>query len=206
MHPVLAHHVVSGRQHVPERRPTQDDLAGVRGDAVGQVGLAAGDQRDVAVAPARVVQHVGQQRPDDLRVGALVMRSRRCAVGSLKADTMVGVPRAFQPAVAGRRKSGDGCRRASERPVVMRGVAELALAHDDAAKEPVRGVLRGEGDAAEDLQRSMGDLARGARDIGLGDRGRLLGVGDVVVECGRGVQDGRPRAGVADVHVGHQVP
>ena len=58
----------------------------------------------------------------------------------------------------------------------MGGVAELALAHDDPAQEAVRGVLRREGDAAEDLQRSMGDLPRGARDIGLGNRRGLCGV------------------------------
>ena len=41
----------------------------------------------------------------------------------------------------------------------MGGVAELLLAHDDPAQEPVRGVLLGEGDASEDLQRAVGDLA-----------------------------------------------
>jgi hypothetical protein len=69
-HAVLAGHVVRGRQDVAERRPAQDDLTRVAGDPVGQVRLAAGDQRDVALAPARVVQRAGEQRADELRVGA----------------------------------------------------------------------------------------------------------------------------------------
>ena len=67
---VLAAHVVRGGKDVSERWPAQDELAGVAGDAVGQVRLAAGDQRDVAVQPAGVVQHIGEQRSDDLGVGA----------------------------------------------------------------------------------------------------------------------------------------
>ena len=69
-HAILAAHVVRGRQDVAERRATQDHLAGVAGDAIGQIGLPARDQRDVTVEPARVVEDVGQHRPDDLRVGA----------------------------------------------------------------------------------------------------------------------------------------
>jgi hypothetical protein len=42
------------------------------------------------------------------------------------------------------------------------GVSELLLADDDPAQEPVRGMLLGERDPAEDLHRAVGDLARRA--------------------------------------------
>ena len=42
-HPVLAGHVVRGRQHVTERRPAHDPPVLAVGDLVGEVGLAAGD-------------------------------------------------------------------------------------------------------------------------------------------------------------------
>jgi len=45
---------------------------------------------------------------------------------------------------------------------VVARVAELALAYDDAAQEAVCGVLGREADAAEDLERAVRDLARGA--------------------------------------------
>ena len=69
-HAMLAHHVVRGGEDVAERGPPQDHLAGVAGDSVGEVGLAAGDERDVALGPARVVQHAGEQRADDVGLGA----------------------------------------------------------------------------------------------------------------------------------------
>ena len=69
-HALLAHHVVGRREDVPERRAAQHDFAGIRAHAVREVGLAAGDQRDVAHAPALVVQRLGEQRPDDVRLGA----------------------------------------------------------------------------------------------------------------------------------------
>ena len=80
-----------------------------------------------------------------------------------------------------------------------------ALAHDDPAQEPVGRMLRGDGDAAEDLHRAVGDLAGGARDVGLGDRDRPRRLAGVLVERGRRVEDRRPRAGLAHVHVGEQV-
>ena len=67
---VLADHVVRGGQDVPERRAPEHHLAGVAGDPVREVGLAAGDQRDVALQPARVVQRLGEQRADDVGLGA----------------------------------------------------------------------------------------------------------------------------------------
>src|SRR3954453_14607181 len=97
--------------------------------------------------------------------------------------------------------SRGGRQRASELPFVMCGVAELALAHDDPTQEAVSGVLLREGNAAEDLQRSMGDLARRAGDIGLCDRRGLYGVRCVVVERGSGVQNRRPRARLSHVQV-----
>ena len=62
----------------------------------------------------------------------------------------------------------------AERALVVRGVPELLLADDDPPQEAVRLMLLGEGDAAEDLQRAVRDLARGAGDVGLRDRRRLL--------------------------------
>ena len=199
-HPVLADHVVRGRQDVAERRPAQDDLAGVGGDAVGEVRLAAGDQRDVALQPARVVQHVGEQRPDDLRVGA-----GRDALEALRRGVVEAAGRrrghaAYRSAtgVWDRRRSGRGRRgRRARGRAGARGAAaspNSLLAQDDAAQEAVRLVLLGEGDAAEHLQGAMGDLARAARDVGLGDRGRLLGVSELVVERRGGVEHGRPAA------------
>ena len=45
---VFAGHVVSGRQHVAERRATQDESsAGGVGDRVGEVRATAGDQREI---------------------------------------------------------------------------------------------------------------------------------------------------------------
>ena len=141
------------------------------------------------------------------------MRSRRWAVGSLKPGLIhplsspVSGPRPARPSRRSALPAAGRLRR--ERPpelaLVVGGVAELLLAHDDAAQEPVRRVLLGEGDAAEDLQRAVGDLARGARDVRLRDRGRLRGVVEVVVERGGRVQDGRPHARLADVHVGQDV-
>ena len=67
--PVLADHVMGRGKDVTERRTPQDDLAGVGGDPVRQVRLAAGDERHVAGEPAFVVQHLREQRPDDPWVG-----------------------------------------------------------------------------------------------------------------------------------------
>ena len=74
----------------------------------------------------------------------------------------------------------------------MGGVAELLLTHHDPAQEPVRGVLLGEGDAAEDLQRAVGDLAGAASDVRLGHHGRPGSLVQVVVEGGGHVEDRRP--------------
>ena len=127
---MLAHHVVGGRQDLAERGPPQDDLAGVARHPVGEVGLAAGDQRHVAVDPARVVQHADEQRRDDARLGA-------------GADRLQALRRWIVE--AGRHQvTGSGTaagERPPERPLVVGGVAELALAHDDPAQEPVGRVL-----------------------------------------------------------------
>ena len=88
---------------------------------------------------------------------------------------------------------------------MVRGVPELLLAHDDAPQEAVRLMLLGEGDAAEDLQRAVRDLARGAGHVGLRDRRGPLGVGQLVVERGGGVEHRRPGARAAHVHVGQDV-
>ena len=94
---------------------------------------------------------------------------------------------------------------ASERALVVRGVAELLLAHHDPPQEPVGGMLIGERDASEHLHRAVSDLARAARDVRLRDRGGLAGIAGALVERGRGVQDGRPSAGRPQVHVGEDV-
>ena len=200
---MLARHVVRGREDVPERRPAQDDLAGAGGDAVGEVGLAPGDEGDLARGPARVVQHGGEQWSDDLGLGA--RRDRLQALGG-------GI---VEPGRGGRRHGGvvladpsrglGGRERAPELALVVGGVAELLLAHDDAPQEPVRRMLGGQRDATEHLDGAVGHLARGAGDVGLGDRRRLRGVVGVLVERCRGVQDRRPGARLADVHVGEQV-
>ena len=49
---VLAAHVVGGRLHVAQRRPAHDPPRGAVGDLVGEVGLAAGDQRGRDRSPA----------------------------------------------------------------------------------------------------------------------------------------------------------
>ena len=87
----------------------------------------------------------------------------------------------------------------------MRRVAELLLADDDPAKEPVGGVLRRERDPAEYLHRAVRDLACSARHVGLGDRRGLGGfIGALIERRGR-VQHGRPSARGAHVHVGEDV-
>ncbi len=67
---ILPHHVVGGRKHVTQRRPAKHHLAGIRRDAVGEIGLPAGDQRDLTRAPALVVEDLREVRPDDVRLGA----------------------------------------------------------------------------------------------------------------------------------------
>ena len=67
---ILATHVVRGGKDVTERGTSQDDLTRVARDAVGQVRLAARDQRYVTAHPSRVIEDLGEHRPDDLRVGS----------------------------------------------------------------------------------------------------------------------------------------
>jgi hypothetical protein len=95
--------------------------------------------------------------------------------------------------------------RPPELALVMGAIAELLLTDDDSAQEPVRGVLLGEGDAAEDLHRAVGDLAGRAGDVRLRHRGRPPGLVEVVVEGGGRIEDGRPHARLAHVHVGQNV-
>ena len=142
----------------------------------------------------------------------VVTRSRRWAVGSLKP---FGLIHALSSPVSDRTGAAElavvpaAGRVRRERPpelaLVVGAVAELLLAHDDAAQEPVRGVLLREGDAAEDLQRAVCDLARRARDVGLRHRGRPPRLVEVVVERGGRVEDGRPHARLAHVHVRQDV-
>ena len=149
-----------------ERRAAQDHLAGVARDPVREVRLAAGDQRDVALGPARVVQRVGEQRTDDVGLGA----------GRDRLEALRG--RIVEPAAGDISSTGvpDGGagERAPERPLVVRRIAELPLAHDDPAQEPMGRMLRRHGDAAEHLHRAVGDLAGCARHVRLGDRSRPL--------------------------------
>ena len=68
--PIFAHHVVRSREDMTERRAPQHDLAGVRRDAVSQIGLPAGDQRDLARPPPLVVEDLGEVRADDVGLGS----------------------------------------------------------------------------------------------------------------------------------------
>src|SRR5207247_2365989 len=132
----------------------------------------------------------------------VAIRSRRWAVGSLNPIDVVGGMEVVLSSAGGRDHGGGRRARAplrrprAELALMVGRVAELLLAHDDATQVAVRGVLLGEGDPAEDLQGAVGDLAGGARHVGLRHGGRLGGLGQVVVESGGGIEDGRPGAGV----------
>ena len=69
----------------------------------------------------------------------------------------------------------------------------------------MRGMLRREGDSAEDLECTVRDVARRARSVRLRDRRGLERVRRVLVERRGSVEDARPRALHLDVHVGEQV-
>src|ERR671911_561876 len=68
---MLAAHVMGLREDVPQRRAAEHQLARPRGDDVGEIRFSAGDERDLTVAPALVMQAAGQPRADPLRFGAL---------------------------------------------------------------------------------------------------------------------------------------
>src|SRR5579862_7377192 len=119
----------------------------------------------------------------------VAMGSSRCAVGSEK-DVLMGSCRCtcrrgprVPPAIHPRGPGGTG-ESLPERALVVGAVAELALAHDDAAQKAVGRMLVGEGDPTEHLHGVVGDLSGAARDVGLGHRGGLDGVAGAVVEAG----------------------
>jgi hypothetical protein len=59
-HPVLAGHVVSGGQHVAQRRAPHDPALGAVGDLVGEVGPATGDQRRGELGVGHRRDHPGE--------------------------------------------------------------------------------------------------------------------------------------------------
>ena len=135
-------------------RPAQDDLAGVARHAIGQIRLAARDERDVTVEPARIVEDVGEHRSDDARVGAGRDPLEPLRGRIVEVELLRGGHTATRDAAAARARPIS--------PLVMGGVTELLLAHDDPPQEPVGGVLLGERDPAEHLDRTVRDLARRA--------------------------------------------
>ena len=89
------------------------------------------------VAPARVVEDVGQHRPDDLRVGArrdpLQPLGGRVVEAELLAGSYGALRHALDPVgpIGPTPRRGARGQAPAELPLVVGGVSELLLAHDD---------------------------------------------------------------------------